>query len=109
MEVLSIFSIGNYFPSLSWVDRLSGLEAKARKLAKEMDEFFKSVIEDHLHTNKKIVVGDKGAESVVGRDLVDVLLEIQREQAATANVVFHKDAIKAFIQIKRTPNYWFYL
>ncbi|GKE71376.1 cytochrome P450 71A2-like protein, partial [Tanacetum coccineum] len=76
MKVLSIFSIGNYFPSLSWVDRLS----------------------DHLHTNKELVAGDKGDESVVGRDLVYVLLEIQREQAATTNVVFHKDAIKAFIQ-----------
>nr|GFA03182.1 cytochrome P450 71A2-like [Tanacetum cinerariifolium] len=42
MEVLSIFSIGTYFPSLSWVDRLRGLEARARKLAKEMDEFFES-------------------------------------------------------------------
>ncbi|KAK9072378.1 hypothetical protein SSX86_008812 [Deinandra increscens subsp. villosa] len=87
VELLGCFSVGSYIPSLRWVDRFSGLERKADAVAKELDEFFEAVIDEHV--NRKLGEGSEG------RDLVDILLEIQRD-----NVMgFHleKEMIKAII------------
>lgn len=104
MELLGVFSVGDYVPSLSWVDRLSGLEARARKTAKNLDEFLESVIENRLDMNRNII----GDQSVGCQDIVDILLEIQREQATT-NVIAHKDVIKAFILVRKTSKGFIFL
>ncbi|KAI7732379.1 hypothetical protein M8C21_016335 [Ambrosia artemisiifolia] len=39
VHVLGALCVGNYIPWLSWIDRLSGLDDKAHKVAKEFDEF----------------------------------------------------------------------
>ncbi|MFS7910922.1 putative cytochrome P450 superfamily [Helianthus anomalus] len=48
MEVLGVFSFGNYIPRLAWIDRLSGLEDRARKVAQYFDEFLEGVVEEHI-------------------------------------------------------------
>ncbi|KAK9072995.1 hypothetical protein SSX86_007317 [Deinandra increscens subsp. villosa] len=90
MELLGCFSVGSYIPSLKWVDWLSGLERKADEVSKEFDEFLEGVIDEHV--NAKGVVGFEGSK---GQDLVDVLLEFQRENVKG----FHlkRDMIKAII------------
>ncbi|KAM0032266.1 putative cytochrome P450 [Helianthus debilis subsp. tardiflorus] len=86
VQLMAGFSMGNYIPSLEWMDRLSGLHRKADDLAKEIDEFCEGVVEAHL--NKK----DFGVE---GQDLVDVLLEIQRDNSTGFHLERHM--IKAII------------
>ncbi|KAI3825704.1 hypothetical protein L1987_07275 [Smallanthus sonchifolius] len=86
VELLGCFSVGSYIPSLKWVDRLSGLERKVDEVAKEFDEFLEGVINEHV--NKKGV----GVEC---EDLVDILLEIQRDNRTGFSL--EKYMIKAII------------
>ncbi|KAI7742848.1 hypothetical protein M8C21_027861 [Ambrosia artemisiifolia] len=86
MELLGCFSVGSYIPSLRWVDRLSGLERKADKVAKEFDEFLEVVLDEHVNKN------DTCVES---RDLVDILLEFQRDNDKGFRL--ERDMIKALI------------
>ncbi|KAJ0785456.1 putative cytochrome P450 [Helianthus annuus] len=88
VHVLGALCIGNYIPWLSWIDRLSGLEDKARKVAKEFDEFLEGVVKEHLDKRSK---GDDHTD----QDLVDVLLDIQRDNAIGFDL--QRDTIKAII------------
>ncbi|KAJ0824126.1 putative cytochrome P450 [Helianthus annuus] len=72
IKKLSGRSIGSFIPSLVWVDRFRGLHREADELAKEIDEFYEDVIEEHV--NKK----EFGVE---GQDLIDILLEIQKDNS----------------------------
>lgn len=91
--LLGVFSIGNYIPWLSWVDRMSGLEARTRKVAEEFDEFLDGILEEHIN-KKKMVDGDVGEV----QDLVDVLLDTQREN--TTSFSLDRDVIKAAIMVR---------
>ncbi|KAK1435748.1 hypothetical protein QVD17_01517 [Tagetes erecta] len=86
MELLGCFSVGSYIPSLRWVDRLSGLEKNANAVVKEFDEFLEGVIDEHV--NNKAV-------DVEGRDLVDVILEIQRDNVTGFHL--ERDMVKAIV------------
>lgn len=88
MELLGCFSVGSYIPTLAWVDRLSRLERRADEVAKEFDEFLEGVIDEHV--NKKGV-------GVEGQDLVDILLEIQRDN--TTGFRLEREMIKAIILV----------
>ncbi|MFS7910907.1 putative cytochrome P450 [Helianthus anomalus] len=86
------YEIGNYIPWLSWVDRVSGLEARTKKVAKEFDEFLEGVLEEHVY-NKTMMDGE-GNRNDKGQDLLDILLDLQIE----SNTSFmHRDVIKAGI------------
>ncbi|KAM0003576.1 putative cytochrome P450 [Helianthus debilis subsp. tardiflorus] len=86
MESLGGFSVGSYIPSLRWVDRLSGLERRADQVAKEFDEFLEDVLDEHVNKNM---------DNVEARDLVDILLEFQRDNAKGFRL--ERDMIKALI------------
>ncbi|KAF5796171.1 putative cytochrome P450 [Helianthus annuus] len=86
IELLGCFSLGAYIPSLRWVDQLSGLERRVDKVAKEFDEFLEGVLEEHANKNRV---------DVKCEDLVDVLLEIQRDN--TTGFPLEDDMIKALI------------
>ncbi|KAI7736088.1 hypothetical protein M8C21_023705 [Ambrosia artemisiifolia] len=88
LELLGCFSVGSYIPWLSWVDRLTGLEEKAYAIAKEFDELLEFVIDEHL--NKKGASGEC-------QDIVDVLVEIQRDDKTDFRL--EKDMIKAIILV----------
>ncbi|XP_071733354.1 3-beta-hydroxylase-like [Rutidosis leptorrhynchoides] len=93
--LLGAFSIGNYIPWLSWVDRLSGLEAKTEKVAQEFDEFLEGVLEEHDINNKNTVHNDVDVGEDESQDLVDILLDLQRENKT--NFIIHRDVVKAAI------------
>ncbi|MFS7964176.1 putative cytochrome P450 [Helianthus anomalus] len=86
LELLGCFSVGAYIPSLRWVDQLSGLERRVDKVAKEFDEFLEGVLEEHVSKNRV---------DVKCEDLVDVLLEIQRDNMT--GFPLEDDMIKALI------------
>nr|GFA76596.1 cytochrome P450 71A4-like [Tanacetum cinerariifolium] len=87
-DMFAFFSVGNYVPSLAWVDRLSGLEGKAKKIAKKLDAIFEGIVKQHE---------TRSNESKTSQDIVDILLETQREQAR-AGTPFHRDTVKALTQ-----------
>ncbi|KAJ0938653.1 putative cytochrome P450 [Helianthus annuus] len=90
--LIGCFSIGNYIPWLSWVDRVSGLEARTKKVAKEFDEFLEGVLEEHVY--KKTMMDGEGNRNDKGQDLLDILLDLQIE----SNTSFmHREVIKAGI------------
>ncbi|KAL2491855.1 Cytochrome [Abeliophyllum distichum] len=74
---------GDYIPGLKWINHINGFDARVEKLAKLFDEFWEGVIEEH--TNKK-----KGETNPNGRSieahLVDILLEIQRENKSSFDI-----------------------
>ncbi|CAI0447437.1 unnamed protein product [Linum tenue] len=69
-----------------WVNRFNGLDRRVEKVFAEFDEFLDRVVEDH-----RLTTGEKSEEE---EDIVDVLLQIQRE---TSNSAVDRDTIKAIV------------
>ncbi|KVH98166.1 cytochrome P450 [Cynara cardunculus var. scolymus] len=92
VELLGVFSVGDYIPWLSWVDRLNGYDVRAVKVAAEFDAFLEGVIEEHVE-RKKRTSGDCSNDDE--KDFVDILLDIQNQK--DASFVLDRDTVKALI------------
>lgn len=93
-ELLGTFDIGDFVPWLGWVRHLNGLDDKVEKVVKQLDELLEGVIKEHKdRKNGK----DDTDDSIEGRgsDLVDILLEIQREKLT--GFTLELDSVKAII------------
>lgn len=90
-ELLGSFSVRDFIPWLGWIDGISGLDAKAERVANEIDAFLNRVIEDHVETGEISV--DKH------KDLVDILLSIQKQDSI--GFPLEMDSIKALILVKQ--------
>ncbi|KAM7481579.1 hypothetical protein LguiB_006162 [Lonicera macranthoides] len=88
VELLGVFCVGDYVPWLWWVDRVSGLFGRVERVAKGIDEFLEGVLSDHMEKKKEECEGE-------GKNFVDILLEIQRENKLGFPV--SRDTIKALI------------
>ncbi|KAK4383896.1 cytochrome [Sesamum angolense] len=86
VELLGNFTLGDFFPGLSWISRVNGFDARVDKFSKEMDEFLEGVIREHMETPNE----DKN-----GANFVDILLDIY--QSNSSGVSIHRDSIKAII------------
>ncbi|XP_076937619.1 norfluorocurarine oxidase-like [Bidens hawaiensis] len=96
VELLGVFSVGDYIPWLSWVDRLNGYDVRAVKIAAEFDAFLEGVIEEHVDRKKRTSSGDgDGDNDDEDKDFVDILLEIENQK--DAGFVLDRDAVKALI------------
>ncbi|XP_073134441.1 6,7,8-trihydroxycoumarin synthase-like [Henckelia pumila] len=73
-EMLAGFFVGDYFPLLGWIDKLSGMNSKLGKVFKDLDMFVQELIDDHLDP--------KRPESMNG-DILDLLIGLKRDQAAS--------------------------
>ncbi|XP_030939279.1 cytochrome P450 71A3-like isoform X2 [Quercus lobata] len=97
-ELLGAINVGDYIPSLAWLNRANGFDAKAEKVAKQLDDFLEGVIEEHINCQKK---GDHdrgftfSQENEDQKDFVDILLWIQEENVIGFPV--DRDSIKALI------------
>nr|XP_043619942.1 cytochrome P450 Tp4149-like [Erigeron canadensis] len=91
--LLGGFDVGSYIPCLSWVNWLH--EGQANKVVKEYDEFFDGVIDEHINKSIKMDVNDTKGRQNEGRDIVDILLDVQRDN--TLKFKFGRDTIKAVI------------
>ncbi|XP_058100708.1 cytochrome P450 71A1-like [Magnolia sinica] len=49
LVLLGSFGAGDYFPSFGWMDVLSGLDARLKRISQGMDDFLDQLIEDHLN------------------------------------------------------------
>ncbi|XP_021720168.1 cytochrome P450 71A21-like [Chenopodium quinoa] len=85
VEVMAVFSMGDFIPWLGWIDQLTGLNNRVDKVAKEFDEFLQHVVQEHL--DRKIEKDESE------KDFVDILLDVQRENTAALSM----DNIKAIV------------
>ncbi|XP_021863507.2 cytochrome P450 736A117-like [Spinacia oleracea] len=85
VEVIGKFSMGDIIPWLGWIDRLSGLERRVDKVAREFDDFLQHVVQEHLDRKTEKEENDK--------DFVDILLDAQKENPAALQM----DSIKAIV------------
>ncbi|XP_060186313.1 6,7,8-trihydroxycoumarin synthase-like [Lycium barbarum] len=70
--MLASFFVSDFFPSLSWIDKLTGLANRLEKNFKDLDEFYEELIEHHQSSNRP--------KSMKG-DILDVLLQLRKEQS----------------------------
>lgn len=91
MVVLSAFSAQDFFPAspLSlWFDKLIGLEARYKKVFRELDAFFETVLSQHMEQER--VLSEKD-------NLVDVLISLWKGQGRGPEL--KKDDLKAIILV----------
>ncbi|CAM0913930.1 unnamed protein product [Alopecurus aequalis] len=90
MDMLACFSAEDFFPGSAGrlVDRLSGLVARREKLFGDLDAFFETIIDQHLHPARPSKPEDGG-----GNDLVDVLIDLCKQERHG----FTRDHVKAII------------
>lgn len=72
------FFISDYFPSMGWIDKLTGLQQRLERAFSMFDSFYDEIIEWHINQN-----GRNPEE-----DIVDVLLHLQKNSPdiTTANI-----------------------
>ncbi|KAL2491930.1 Cytochrome [Abeliophyllum distichum] len=88
-KLLGTFNPGDYIPWLNWIKRVNGFEAN---WLDGLTIFFEGVVEEHRNRKK----GDTNPnDSSNDTDLVDILLEIQRESNSSSPI--ETDTIKAVI------------
>ncbi|RZC73182.1 hypothetical protein C5167_048659 [Papaver somniferum] len=91
-RLLGAFSFGDYFPSLGWLDVVSGLTSKLKKVSQELDAFFDQVIDEHLLRHSKLQDGHGQVEDMNKLDLTDILLLSRKD-----NPNISRDNVKAII------------
>nr|QBS13818.1 Cytochrome P450 monooxygenase [Marrubium vulgare] len=91
LVVLGTFNVGDYIPWLAWINKINGLDGKVENVGKQFDEFLEGVIQQHRERKRDEFDGD-----VLVLDLVDTLLEFQRENEGVSPV--EDDTIKAVVQ-----------
>uniref|UniRef100_A0A164VYH6 Uncharacterized protein n=1 Tax=Daucus carota subsp. sativus TaxID=79200 RepID=A0A164VYH6_DAUCS len=84
-ELLGRFDVGTFIPWLSWINTVSGFNARVDKVAEENDEFFERILEERMK-------GEKVEET---EDFLDVLLGIDKD--APGGFDIDRDSIKALI------------
>ncbi|PQQ08175.1 cytochrome P450 71A24-like [Prunus yedoensis var. nudiflora] len=87
-DLLGIVNIGDYVPWLSWLSHVNGLGAKLDKVAKQLDDFIETVVQEHMNHSSRSGDDDQ-------KDLLDVLLAIQKEKLA--GIPIDRVSIKAII------------
>ncbi|MCL7027525.1 hypothetical protein MKW94_009874, partial [Papaver nudicaule] len=81
--LLGGFSVGDYFPSLEWMNSLTGIKSRLVDTTKRFDRFFEDVIAEHRNSKKS---------KEEHKDIVDVLLEVQKDDETLT-----MDNVKAII------------
>ncbi|XP_022137082.1 cytochrome P450 71A1-like [Momordica charantia] len=86
--LLGGFSVGDLFPSLAFVNTLTGMKSRLVRTFKGFDRIFDQVIEEHLSPERRSL-GE-------AKDLVDVLLDIQKN-GSDDKIPLTMDNVKAVI------------
>ena len=65
--------IGDVFPSLGWIDALSGLNGRLNATARALDDMLDQVIEEHMN-NVSSEIDDDDDDQSDKKDFVDIIL-----------------------------------
>ena len=87
-ELLGAFSISDYFPWLTWLNKFNGLEVKLEKCFRELDNFYDKVFEEHL---------DPERPQTEHEDAVDLLLQVQNDPNQAIKI--NNDHIKGVLTV----------
>ncbi|KAF3777105.1 Cytochrome P450 71B7 [Nymphaea thermarum] len=79
------FSLGDFFPSIKWVDWLTGLEFRLRRNFQELDHIFDEVLRNHVDPSRQSHE----------QDFVDSLLEAQKDESEDVPVT--TNSVKALL------------
>ncbi|KAF7838251.1 cytochrome P450 71A1-like [Senna tora] len=71
MSQFVAFSVGDFFPSLGWIDYVTGLIPKLKATSGELDAFFEDVIQQHKMMKRN--------HEDHRHDFVDILLQLQQD------------------------------
>ncbi|EOA15526.1 hypothetical protein CARUB_v10004918mg [Capsella rubella] len=69
-EFFGKFFVGDFFPSLAWIDRISGIEDEMKDVNNKLNGFLDSIVQEHVDA----------ADHEEPSDFVDILLSIQKDQ-----------------------------
>ncbi|KAL4190638.1 hypothetical protein AMTRI_Chr07g25750 [Amborella trichopoda] len=87
--LLGVFCAGDFFPSMGWVDIVTGIRARLNKNFKDLNGFLNEVIREHLGKS----VPEPTAEQQ--SDFVDILLQLKKDPGH--GVPLSMENIKALI------------
>ncbi|CAN1335104.1 Cytochrome P450 736A117 [Linum perenne] len=88
---LGIVNVGDFVPWLGWINRFNGVNEMVERVFWEFDKFLDEVVEDH-----RCGIGSIEEKSEDEKDLVDVLLQMQRESESPDSAI-DGDSIKAIL------------
>ncbi|KAL1568292.1 cytochrome P450 71A6-like [Salvia divinorum] len=87
-ELMGVVPLWEYIPWPSWMRRFDGVDGRIERVARALDEFLETVIQEHRVRGRR--------ESDDGElDFVDILLDFQRENGSGSSV--DDNTIKAII------------
>lgn len=89
IELLGVFPLGEYIPSLAWIDRIRGFDKNLEEVNKEIDGFMEKVVEEHIDAKENT------------SDFVDTLLSIQRDK--TTSFELDRNGLKNLLKVKQSP------
>ncbi|KAF8399803.1 hypothetical protein HHK36_015674 [Tetracentron sinense] len=98
-DLLAGFTIADFLPSLGWINKFNGLEARLQKNFSELDSYYDEIIEERLDPKWP----QSGHEY-----LFDVLLRVQKDP--TQAITLTRDQIKGVLTVcvfPYTPFPWF--
>ncbi|KAG7954412.1 hypothetical protein I3843_11G016200 [Carya illinoinensis] len=84
--LLGGFSLGDFFPSMEFIDSLTGTKSRLQKTFRRFDQIFDQLLDEHINQKR---------ETKEHKDLVDVLRHIQ--ESGSDEIPLTKDNIKAII------------
>ncbi|XP_074358614.1 5-OH-xanthotoxin synthase-like isoform X2 [Apium graveolens] len=85
--VTAAFYFSDIFPSLRWLDRLTGSSAQLDNCFGDMDLFYQEIIDEHLNSSRP---------SSMDGDVIDILLQLKRDDQISS-IDFTFNNIKAII------------
>ncbi|KAL0443366.1 UNVERIFIED_CONTAM: cytochrome [Sesamum latifolium] len=74
------FFVSDYMPSLSWMDKLTGMISRLDKVYEDLDEFHQELIDEHLDPNRP-----KSANP----DLLDLLIQLKEENLCSIHLTWN--------------------
>ncbi|KAH6770438.1 hypothetical protein C2S52_015241 [Perilla frutescens var. hirtella] len=85
--VMATFFVFDYFPSLSWVNRISGYMDWLDSTFKNLDSFYQELFKEHLDPNR--------AKKEDERDILDILIKLKEAKSCLFDLSW--DHIKALL------------
>ncbi|KAH6809292.1 hypothetical protein C2S51_027075 [Perilla frutescens var. frutescens] len=77
--VLSGFYVSDYFPSFSWVDKLTGILDRLERNFNDLDSFYQEMIDEHLDPRRVKKVDEED-------DILDILIKLKHDESSSIDL-----------------------
>ncbi|XVF54539.1 hypothetical protein PTKIN_Ptkin05aG0189000 [Pterospermum kingtungense] len=96
LTLLGTYNLAEFIPWLAWINLVDGTYFKTERVAKWFNSFLDMVIDQHIDGLKRKGSGNGKFETREdGKDFIDVLLEIQRDNLSGSTL--ERDSMKGLI------------